>query len=149
MLCGRAAPWRGACKSTVTHPEVSRSESDLPGPALSPAERARLRPSVDVSALERFLGEIPEEVRPGVKSAVVLHFSRAVTMADMRDFLLAVGNDDTAAAVDRAIATRPAQEPGPTADEAIPPKKFSMEPPESPELRALWDAIEPQRPPSG
>jgi hypothetical protein len=120
-------------------------------PPLTPAERARLRPTVDVSALERFLAEIPDDVRPGVQSAVVLHFSRAVTMADVRDFLLAVGNDDTAAAVDRAIATQPAAEPGPVADEPNAPNSelFSMEPPTSPRLRALWDAIEPQQPASG
>jgi hypothetical protein len=119
-------------------------------PHLTPAERARLRPTVDVSALERFLAEIPEEVRPGVQSAVVLHFSRTVTMADIRDFLRAVGNDDTAAAMDRAIATQPAKEPG-IPDEPIPAKSdvFTMEPPQSPQLRALWDAIEPQQPPAG
>jgi hypothetical protein len=119
-------------------------------PHLTPAERARLRPTVDVSALERFLAEIPEEVRPGVQSAVVLHFSRTVTMADIRDFLRAVGNDDTAAAMDRAIATQPAKEPG-IPDESISAKSdvFTMEPPQSPQLRALWDAIEPQQPPAG
>jgi hypothetical protein len=118
---------------------------------LTPDERARLRPSVDVPALERFLIEIPEEVRSGVKSAVVLHFSRAVTKADIRDFLLAVGNDDTAAAVDRAITTQPAVEPGPGSQEPKPPKseEFTMEPPKSPRLRALWDAIEPPPPDSG
>jgi hypothetical protein len=118
-------------------------------PTLSAAERARLRPTVDVDALERFLAEIPEEVRPGVQSAVVLHFSRTVTMADVRDFLIAVGNDDTAAAVDRAIAMKPAKEPAPTNEEGKAAKSelFSMEPPESPRLRALWDAIEPPAPP--
>ncbi len=131
--------------------DIVRPATDTVRPALTPAERARLRPSVDVNALERFLAEIPEEVRPGVQSAVVLHFSRAVTMADVRDFLNAVGNDDAAAAVDRAIATRPAVEPGPGVHEPIPPKSelFTMEPPESPRLRALWDAIEPQQPTSG
>jgi hypothetical protein len=118
---------------------------------LTPAERARLRASVDVRALERFLAEIPEDVRPGVQSAVVLHFSQAVTKADIRDFLAAVGSDDAAAAVDRAIATRPAVEPGPVVNELTPPKNevFSMEPPTSPRLRALWDAIEPPQPISG
>jgi hypothetical protein len=86
-----------------------------------------------------------------VQSAVVLHFSRTVTMADIRDFLLAVGSDDTAAAVDRAIATRPSPAPAPAAHEPMPLKNevFTMEPPESPRLRALWDAIEPQEPTSG
>jgi hypothetical protein len=123
----------------------------MAGAELTPVERARLRTTVDVSALKRFLAEIPEDVRAGVQSAVVLHLSRAVTMADIRDFLLAVGNDDTAAAVDRAIATRPAVEPGPVCEEPNSPKSelFSMEPPTSARLRALWDAIEPQQPASG
>jgi hypothetical protein len=120
-------------------------------PALSASERARLRPTVDVDALERFLAEIPDEVRPGVQSAVVLHFSQTVTMSDIRDFLNAVGSDDAAAAVDRAIATRPAIEPGRTTDVPKPTKQeaFSMEPPATPRLRALWDAIEPEQPRSG
>jgi hypothetical protein len=119
--------------------------------ALTPAERARLRPTVDVDALERFLAEIPREVRVGVQSAVVLHFSRTVTKADIRDFLLAVGNDDTAAAVDRAITTRPVVEPGPGSQEPDPPRSevFTMEPPKGPRLRALWDAIEPEQPAPG
>jgi hypothetical protein len=125
------------------------ADSDASRPILSAAERARLRSSVDVSALERFLAEIPEEVRPGVQNAVVLHFSRAVSMADIRDFLLAVGNEDTAAAVDRAIAIHPTPEPGPDSHESTPAnKEFSMEPPTSPRLRALWDAIEPPPPAS-
>jgi hypothetical protein len=130
-------------------------------PHLTPDERIRLRPTVDVSALERFLAEIPEEVRPGVKSAVVLHFSRDVTMADIRDFLLAVGNDDAAEALGRTIAAGPGDLPKP---EIHPPTRpgglsfqpipttdqiFTMEPPESPRLRALWDAIEPQQSASG
>jgi hypothetical protein len=114
-------------------------------PLLTTAERARLRPTVNTEALERFLAAIPAEVRPGVQHAVVLHFSRDVTMTDIRDFLNAVGSDDAAAAVDRAITTRPAVEPGPVTDEPKPTKNesFSMEPPTSPRLRALWDAIEP------
>jgi hypothetical protein len=129
--------------------------------ALTSAERGRLRSTVDVSALERFLAEIPEEVRPGVQSAVVLHFSRVVTKADIRDFLTAVGSDDAAEAMGRAIAAGPddlpkpeihppagpdalAFQPIPTSDQI-----FTMEPPKGPRLRALWDAIEPQRPASG
>lgn len=137
------------------------SDSDAARPILTAAERSRLRSTVDTEALERFLAAIPEEVRPGVQRAVVLHFSHDVTMADIRDFLNDVGNDDAAAAVDRAIASkspprgsmnvRPADKPdavtggpAPTAD-----RIFSMEPPESPRLRALWDAIEPLPPTSG
>lgn len=129
--------------------------------SLTPAERARLRPTVDVSALERFLVAIPEEVRPGVRHAVVLHFSRDVTMADIRDFFVAVGNDDAVEAMGRAIAAEPADHPKPEAHPSSQPgalafqpipttdQIFSMEPPTSPRLRALWDAIEPQQPASG
>ncbi len=139
------------------------SDSEAPRPVLTDADRARLRPTVDAEAFERFLAELPAEVRPGVKRAAVLHFSRAVTMADIRDFLSDVGSDDAAAAVDRAIATRapepaappadarPADEPDAVSDAPPPPAErlFSMEPPESPRLRALWDAIEPAPPASG
>jgi hypothetical protein len=146
---------------------VAPSDSDVP--VLTDAERARLRPTVNADAFERFLAAIPEEVRPGVKRAAVLHFSRAVTMADIRDFLSDVGSDEAAAAVDRAIAktpaepadaapadarpadARPADEPDAIAHAPPPPvgRLFSMEPPESPRLRALWDAIEPpQQPPA-
>ncbi|MFN2567124.1 MAG: hypothetical protein ABR499_19170 [Gemmatimonadaceae bacterium] len=125
--------------------------SNPDGPVLSAADRARLRPTVDADAFERFLEQIPEEVRPGVQRAAVLHFSRAVTMADIRDFLNEVGNDDAAAAVDRAIAAAPATEPDTAASEPTPlaDRLFSMEPPKSPRLRALWDAIEPQPPTPG
>jgi hypothetical protein len=114
-------------------------------PTLTPAERARLRPSVDVSALERFLAEIPDDVRPGVQTAVVLHFSRNVTMADIRDFLNAMGSDDAADAVDRAIATKAPEKPPPVADGPEAPRNelFTMEAPKSPRLRELWNAIEP------
>ena len=121
---------------------MTTSDSEVPRPVLSDADRARLRPTVDAEAFERFLAAIPEEVRPGVKRAAVLHFSRAVTMADIRDFLSAAGNDDAAAAVDRAIVADAA--PGAPAPAAERP--FSMEPPDSPPLRALWDAIEPPPP---
>jgi hypothetical protein len=118
-------------------------------PTLTPAERARLRSSVDVGALERFLAEIPDDVRPGVQSAVVLHFSRTVSMADIRDFLNAMGSDDAADAVDRAIATQLPRKRPPIADGPEPANKelFTMEPPQSPRLRELWDAIEPGQSP--
>jgi hypothetical protein len=123
--------------------------ADSPRPLLSASERARLRPTVDADAFERFLAEIPDDVRPGVQRAAVLHFSRGVSMADIRDFLSAVGSDDAAAAlgpaVDADVTRRPASEaPGGPAD-----RSFTMEPPESPRLRALWDAIEPLPPTAG
>ena len=135
-------------------------DSDAPRPILTHADRARLRPTVDADAFERFLAALPEEVRPGVQRAAVLHFSRNVTMADIRDFLSAVGNDDAAAAVGRAVdAATPRGDrsaagtsaessgepyvPVPAAD-----RLFTMEPPKGPQLRALWDAIEPELPPA-
>ena len=136
---------------------MTKSDSEAPRRVLTEADRARLRPTVDAEAFERFLAEIPDEVRPGVQRAAVLHFSRAVTMADIRDFLSEAGSDDAAAVVDRAIRAegpkpqaRPARRPDDVAPEATPPdeRPFSMEPPESPRLRALWDAIEPQPPTS-
>jgi hypothetical protein len=117
---------------------MSDSEYDKAVPLLTTAERTRLRVSVDADALERFLAAIPEEGRAGVRRAAVLHFSRDVTMAEIRDFLLAVGNDDAAAAMQSAVADQPADLPEPPT-----PRTFSMDPPQTPWLRDLWDAIEP------
>jgi hypothetical protein len=126
-------------------------EADSPVPLLTADERARLRPTVDAEAFERFLAEIPDDVRPGVQRAAVLHFSRGVTMADIRDFLSAVGNDDVAAAVGRAVDADAERASGAETQEPVAPadRIFTMEPPEGPELRALWDAIEPPPPPAG
>jgi hypothetical protein len=119
---------------------MNDSEYDKAVPLLTTAERTRLRATVDADALERFLVAIPAEVREGVRRAVVLHFSRDVTMAEIQDFLLAVGNDDAAAAMESAVVAEPAE----PADLPEPPtpRTFSMDPPRTPWLRELWDAIE-------
>lgn len=116
---------------------MSESEYDKAVPLLTSAERTRLRATVDAEALERFLGAIPAEVRAGVRRAAVLHFSRDVTMAEIQDFLLAVGNEDAAAAMQSAVVAEPADLPEPAT-----PRTFSMDPPRTPWLRELWDAIE-------
>jgi hypothetical protein len=130
---------------------VPTPDADAPRPILTHADRARLRPTVDADAFERFLTALPEEVRPGVQRAAVLHFSRNVTMADIRDFLSDAGNPDAAAAVGRAVDEAPRRdEPRPTPSEEpylpvpVADRLFEMEPPKSPRLRALWDAIEPE-----
>jgi len=129
---------------------VPTPDSDQPRPILTQADRARLRPTVDADAFERFLAAIPDEVRPGVQRAAVLHFSRNVTMADIRDFLSDAGNTDAAAAVGRAVedAPRPDEPRSPASHEPYVPvpvadRLFTMEPPKSAWLRTLWDAIEP------
>ena len=116
---------------------MSGSEFDKAVPILTTAERTRLRGTVDADALERFLAAIPADVRAGVRRAAVLHFSRDVTMAEIQDFLLAVGNDDAAAAMESAVVAEPADLPEPPT-----PRTFSMDPPQTPWLRELWDAIE-------
>ncbi len=128
---------------------MSSSESDKPVPLLTTAERTRLRPTVNTAALEQFLSAIPDEVRPGVQRAVILHFSQAVTMADIRDFLIAVGNEDVAEAMKSAVSTTPADVAKSETPASPENRIFSMEPPKSPGLRALWDAIEPPPPSSG
>jgi hypothetical protein len=135
---------------------VGREDPYMTNPAaLTPADRVRLRPTVDTEALERFLAAIPDDERAGVRRAAVLHFSRTVTAADIHEFLMDIGNVEAANALEHATETalddlpepevhHPTQpdalahQPIPTVDQL-----FQMDPPDSPRLRALWDAIEP------
>ena len=129
-------------------PQVPDPTRGGPPRSLTDADRARLRPTVNVEALERFLAAIPEEDRAGVRRVAVLHFSRQVTMTDVRDFLASIGNEEAAAQIDRGLAIRAEAE---GADAPIPSSGqfFTMERPESPRLRELWDAIEPKATDSG
>ena len=130
---------------------MSGSGADRPPAGINAEERARLRPGVDIAALERFLARTPEAA---VRRAILLHFAREVTVEDARAVLADAEDVDAISDLDRAMT-----EPLPTAlsQSVWEPGKvshrvkgewvqISVLPPEDPELRALWEAIEPARP---
>jgi hypothetical protein len=123
-------------------------------PPLSEAERARLRPSVDVAALERWLAATNDDIR----IAIVAHFATEITADDLRAVGKVVGatTEDLAlwdAAMEAPLELGPLHVPGPDA----PPNAVSfrsvpmaqpvlwIEPPDDPALASLWSAIEPSR----
>lgn len=97
---------------------------------LTPEQRARLRPSVDVAALERLLAAVPAEARLGL---VVACFAE-ITPEELRE----VG----AEVPDNAAETRPASHRGRPAH--LPPQHsdFMIEF-DDPHLARLWDEVEP------
>ena len=100
--------------------------------ALTAAERGRLRPSVDVPALERLLGAVPREAR----AAVFLSFVRELTPAD----LMAAGvwsADDLAITPDGTEIDATAELPPPSVDLRVQI--------DDPDLAALWALVEPRR----
>jgi hypothetical protein len=119
---------------------------------LTAEERARLRPSVDAAALERFLARAPREAR----RAVVLHFAQERTLEDFRAALADSGDPEALRDLERFLAeppppaeVHPATGPGTVSYVTIPTDNLyvNVSPPEDdPELRALWDAIEPGGP---
>jgi hypothetical protein len=121
---------------------------------LSVSERARLRPSVDVAALQRWLDATHDEVRV----AVIAHFASSVNADDLRAIGQVVGAtaEDLAAwdaMADESLPLGPLQIPGPDAPpnalafRSIPTSQafVMMEPPKDPILASLWNAIEPTR----
>ena len=59
---------------------MTASNNEFRAEPLTDVERARLRPSVDAMALQRWLDATRDEVR----AAVVAHFSNEVTAEDLR-----------------------------------------------------------------
>lgn len=136
---------------------------ESPGPGLTPehgpltaAERQRLRPSVNIPALERFLAAAPETPR----GALIAHFAIEVTPDDLLAFMrgIQVAGEASAAEVDEYERTMREPSPDPAPDGSaraaassgvryvpVPHSQYVLrfDPPADPELRALWDAIEP------
>lgn len=99
---------------------------------LSAAERSRLRPSVDVHALEHLLKAVPS----GARLATFLAFVRDLTPAD----LVAAGvwsADDIAGPLDRIEVD--------TAAEMAPPSVDLQVHIDDPDVAALWALVEPRR----
>jgi hypothetical protein len=121
---------------------------------LSAAERARLRPSVDVAALERWLVATNDDIR----IAIVARFATEFTEDDLRAIGKVVGAtaEDMAlwdAAMEAPVELGPLQVPGPDAppnavafrSTSTPQPVLWIEPPDDPALALLWNAIEPTR----
>jgi hypothetical protein len=117
---------------------------------LTPLERRRLRATVDPAALERWLVATHGEFR----RAVIAHFATEITADD----LLAVRREaGDAGAIDLPLSDGDEAELAdarPVVDAPLEGLRFRfvstwqpivmVEPPSDPELRVLWDAIEPE-----
>ena len=117
---------------------------------LTPVERARLRPTVDVAALEQLLGATGGQGR----HLFLAYFAKDPTIADMRAALLELGAAEEVAVLDEelAIQDRLFRDPSTTSDASprrafLPPQPsdFVIEP-EDDRFRALWRAVEPDGP---
>jgi hypothetical protein len=116
-------------------------------------ERARLRLSVRVEALERWLAATGGEAR----RSVIAHFAVEVTADDIRaSYVELASSDESLAELNQTLeeplpSEGPVHEPGPDAPPGavaytvIPHEDFIIQvtPPDDAALRALWDDIEP------
>jgi hypothetical protein len=100
---------------------------------LTPERRRRLRPAVDVAALERLLAAVPVEAHAGI----VLACLAAVTPADLREAGLD-GNDQVPAAAVRSGS------PGGLSFVPVAHTDFIVQF-DDPHLASLWAAVEPIR----
>jgi hypothetical protein len=121
---------------------------------LTAVECARLRPSVRVAALERWLVATGGEAR----RLVIAHFAQEVTPDDLRASHMELGGtDEELAELEEMLAEPlpseegPVHVPGPDAPpgalafSVVPYGQLVVrfEPPDDPSLQAFWDAIEP------
>jgi hypothetical protein len=116
-------------------------------------ERARLRPTVRVVALEAWLAATGGDGR----RAVIAHFAQEVTPDDLRAAHVELGGTAAELAELEGIlaeplpSVEPLHTPGPGAPPGalafvpIPYEQFLLQlaPPDEPSLRSLWEAIEP------
>ena len=139
-------------------PDSRDGAPELNATRLTPEARRRLRPTVDATTLEQFLRAAPDLPR----GALVAHFATAVTLDDVLSFMRAMreAGDVSATEADECERlwreTWPDEEPGrpegapdPSGLRYVPVPHnqyvLQIEPPLEPTLRALWDAIEPDR----
>ena len=117
---------------------------------VTPEQRARLRRSVDVSALERLLAYLPATERP----VMLLGFCSDPTPAEALDALRTSGVSDAEFDELRRFAEYTPLPPHLAHPENVPDPNwtapawhliFQVQPPDDPELRVLWEAVEPRR----
>ena len=116
---------------------------------LTPERRARLRRSVDVSALERLLSRLPPKERP----LMLLGFCRDPTAGETVEVLRAFGISDPELEELRQLAehvpippdlAHPENDPDPNWTARLWQLTLRVPPPSDRELRALWEAVEPR-----
>jgi hypothetical protein len=114
---------------------------------LTPSERARLRRTVDVAALERCL----VYVSPPSRGIVIVGFYEFPTAAEALEALRADGSVPDAIEFFQSIVDNPPQPPHLAHPENdydphwVPPEPnlmFQLSPPDDPELRRLFEAVE-------
>ena len=117
---------------------------------VTPEQRSRLRRSVDVPALERLLAYLPATER----AVMFLSFCDDPTAAEALNALTASGADLTELEDLRRFAeyaplpphlAHPENDPDPNWTAPAWQLIFQVQPPDNPELRALWEAVEPRR----
>ena len=117
---------------------------------LTDDQRVRLRRSVDPDALERLLARVPRAER----ALVLLGFCEELTAPETLDALRAAGTSETEIDELRPFAeyaplpphlAHPENDPDPDWIAPTWPVHLSLQPPGDPELRVLWDAVEPSR----
>jgi hypothetical protein len=115
---------------------------------LSDKDRARLRPTVDAAALERFLSAAPRSTH----RLAVLSFVRQVTLDDLRDLNQRLGDAEANRDLDQLLRRPlpPGEVQVPKAPDGVPFQTLptinyvtQLMPPDDPALLALWRAIEP------
>jgi hypothetical protein len=118
---------------------------------LTPEQRDRLRDSVDTLALERLLDRLPTAAE---QQLMLLSFYRNPTAAETADALGAAGVDDAELEDLRALADHTPLPPHlahPENDfdpDWVAPTQMvtlALHAPDDPELRELWEAVEPRR----
>ena len=109
---------------------------------LTREERARLRATINIAALERYLARVPA----GSRQVVLLACAAHVTEEDIAAAGLTVPAPPSEAEIRaaREVADRHIP-PGTNRLEFLPTTNYHIEPAfDDPELRALWDEIEPK-----
>jgi hypothetical protein len=123
---------------------------EYPPRLLTPLERARLRTTVDVAALERYLVHVP----PPSRGVAIVGFFEFPTPAEVLEALRADGSVPDAIEFFQSLIDNPPLPPRlahPENDvdpDWTPPEAnpvFNVTAADDSELRPLWEAIEPRR----
>jgi hypothetical protein len=121
--------------------------SDASSTSLTPEERGRLRPGLNLVALERLLAAVP----PHLRAITLLHFYELPTASEALHALEASGVEEYEFQELRALAehvplpphlSHSENDPDPDWVPPVHSVQLSIDPPDDAELRALWEAVE-------